>query len=92
MSPVATEIEIAWGGHAPPHAIASIYTGNYTTSADANAKSVDLQRQMRSGDTGIPSELHVETKRLITSIPPARNGPLSRVATGQPWAAADSAM
>jgi soluble lytic murein transglycosylase-like protein len=24
-------------GHAPPHAIASIYTGNYTTSADANA-------------------------------------------------------
>jgi hypothetical protein len=33
MSPVATEIEIAWVGHAPPHAIASIYTGNYTTSA-----------------------------------------------------------
>jgi uncharacterized protein (DUF2252 family) len=23
-------------GHAPPHAIISIYTGNYTTSADAN--------------------------------------------------------
>jgi hypothetical protein len=27
-------------GHAPPHAIASIYTGNYTTSADANGNHV----------------------------------------------------
>lgn len=25
------------GGACPTHAIASIYTGNYTTSADANA-------------------------------------------------------
>jgi hypothetical protein len=25
-------------GHAPPHAITSIYTRNYTTSADANAR------------------------------------------------------
>jgi len=29
-------------GHAPPHATTSIYTGNYTTSADANQGSADI--------------------------------------------------
>lgn len=36
MSPVATEIETAGDGACPTTRGTSIYTGNYTTSADAN--------------------------------------------------------
>jgi hypothetical protein len=35
------------GGACPTHAIASIYTGNYTTSADANWTQVDHKRDQR---------------------------------------------
>jgi hypothetical protein len=47
MSPVATEIEIAWGGACPPHDRLN-QTGNYTTSADANPSA-----EMKQGVGGV---------------------------------------
>jgi Zn-dependent peptidase ImmA (M78 family) len=55
-------------GHAPPHATTSIYTGNYTTSADANEAEANrlaadiimpkeaviaAMQEMQGGDEGV---------------------------------------
>jgi len=45
MSPLATEIETTSGGACPTRCGASISTGNYTTSSDANLKLLMARRE-----------------------------------------------